>query len=35
MAWNAKPPDLTDFRDHDGYVKPLNAKTEQFIRHLP
>lgn len=35
MAWNAKPPDLTDFRDYDGYVKQLNAKTEQFIRHLP
>jgi hypothetical protein len=35
MAWNAKRPDLADFRDFDGYVKQMNAKTEQFIRQLP
>jgi AbiU2 len=35
MAWNAKRPDLTDFRSYDGEVTRLTNKTEKFIRELP
>jgi hypothetical protein len=35
MAWNAKPPDLTNFRDYVTYVNSHNGKTERFIRQLP
>jgi hypothetical protein len=35
MAWNAKPPDLADFRDYGAYVNGHNEKTERFIRQLP
>jgi len=35
MAWNARRPDLTDFRDYETYVRDANAKTEQFIRPCP
>jgi hypothetical protein len=35
MAWNARRPDLTDFRDYEDYVRNINAKTEEFVRRLP
>jgi hypothetical protein len=35
MAWNAKPPDLTEFRSYERYKADVSAKTEAFVRHLP
>lgn len=35
MAWNARKPDVTDFRDYEVYIEGLNSKTEAFIRQLP
>jgi hypothetical protein len=35
MAWNAKRPDLMDFRSFDREVERLTNETEEFIRGLP
>jgi hypothetical protein len=34
MAWNARRPNLTDFRSYKSYVDDLNQNTEAFIRSL-
>ncbi len=35
MAWNATPPDLTNFKDYEWHKAKLNKNTEAFVRQLP
>ena len=35
MAWNAKTPDLKDFRSFDREVRRIVSETEKFVRGLP